>query len=96
VVGTNCPAPAFWLATDLDAIAIEFDIDGVAMLYPAAPGSSFQLGRRQDENLVAEAMQLTNTATKKEVIHLGLRELIRIAKLRAVRNHRGKFAGSVT
>ena len=44
-----------------------------------------------DEKLVIEAMELTKTRTKKEVIHLGLRELIRLARLGAVREHRGKF-----
>ena len=44
-----------------------------------------------DENLVAEAMAVTGTRTKKEVIHLGLRELIRLARLSQVREHRGKF-----
>jgi Arc/MetJ family transcription regulator len=44
-----------------------------------------------DEKLLAEAMQLTRARTKKEVIHLGLRELIRLARLRGVREHRGKF-----
>ena len=44
-----------------------------------------------DEMLVAEAMRLTGVSTKKEVIHLGLRELVRLARLRGVREHRGKF-----
>jgi Arc/MetJ family transcription regulator len=44
-----------------------------------------------DEKLLAEAMKLTGARTKKEVIHLGLRELVRSARLRAVREHRGKF-----
>ena len=44
-----------------------------------------------DEKLVIEAMELTKAKTKKEVIHLGLRELIRLARLRAAREHRGKF-----
>ena len=44
-----------------------------------------------DDNLVAEAMAVTGTRTKKEVIHLGLRELIRLARLSRVREHRGKF-----
>jgi Arc/MetJ family transcription regulator len=44
-----------------------------------------------DEKLLAEAMKLTGARTKKEVIQLGLRELIRLARLRAVREHRGKF-----
>jgi Arc/MetJ family transcription regulator len=44
-----------------------------------------------DEKLLTEAMELTRARTKKEVIHLGLRELIRLARLRAVREHRGKF-----
>jgi Arc/MetJ family transcription regulator len=44
-----------------------------------------------DEKLLAEAMELTRARTKKEVIHLGLRELVRLARLRAVREHRGKF-----
>ena len=44
-----------------------------------------------DEKLLAEAMELTRARTKKEVIHLGLRELVRLAWLRAVREHRGKF-----
>lgn len=44
-----------------------------------------------DEDLVAEAMHLTEAKTKKEVIHLGLRELIRLGRLRKVREHRGKF-----
>jgi Arc/MetJ family transcription regulator len=44
-----------------------------------------------DEALVTEAMRLTNAKTKKEVIHLGLRELVRLARLDRVRSHRGKF-----
>ena len=44
-----------------------------------------------DEALVAEAMRLTGTKTKREVVHLGLRELIRLARLRGVRAHRGQF-----
>jgi Arc/MetJ family transcription regulator len=44
-----------------------------------------------DEALVTEAMRLTKTKSKKEVVHLGLRELIRLTKLREVREHRGKF-----
>ena len=44
-----------------------------------------------DEKLLTEAMELTRARTKKEVIHLGLRELIRLARLRGVREHRGKF-----
>jgi Arc/MetJ family transcription regulator len=44
-----------------------------------------------DEKLLNEAMELTRARTKKEVIHLGLRELIRLAWLRGVREHRGKF-----
>lgn len=44
-----------------------------------------------DESLIAEAMRLTKAKTKKEVVHLGLRELIRLARLRRVREHRGKF-----
>jgi Arc/MetJ family transcription regulator len=44
-----------------------------------------------DEKLLTEAMELTRARTKKEVIHLGLRELIRLARLRAVREYRGKF-----
>lgn len=44
-----------------------------------------------DETLVAEAMRLTGVSTKKDVIHLGLRELVRLARLRGVREHRGKF-----
>ena len=44
-----------------------------------------------DEALVSEAMRLTKTKSKKEVVHLGLRELIRLAKLRKVRGHRGQF-----
>jgi len=44
-----------------------------------------------DEALVAEAMRLTGTKTKKEVVHLGLRELIRLARLHRAREHRGRF-----
>jgi Arc/MetJ family transcription regulator len=44
-----------------------------------------------DEKLLAEAMELTKTRTKKEVLHLGLRELIRLTRLRTAREHRGKF-----
>src|SRR5688572_1838144 len=44
-----------------------------------------------DDNLVAEAMRLTEAKSKKEVVHLGLRELIRMARLRKAREHRGKF-----
>jgi Arc/MetJ family transcription regulator len=44
-----------------------------------------------DEDLIAEAMRLTRVKTKKEVVHLGLRELIRLARLRRTSEHRGKF-----
>ncbi len=44
-----------------------------------------------DEALIAKAMRLTGIKTKKEVVHLGLRELIRNARLRKVREHRGQF-----
>lgn len=44
-----------------------------------------------DEKVLAEAMRLTRARTKREVVHLGLRELIRLAKLRKVREHKGKF-----
>lgn len=44
-----------------------------------------------DETLLAEAMRLTKAKTKKDVVHLGLRELIRLAGLRKVREHRGRF-----
>jgi len=44
-----------------------------------------------DEVLIAEAMRLTRVKTKKEVVHLGLRELIRLARLSRTREHRGKF-----
>lgn len=44
-----------------------------------------------DEALIAEAMRLTGVNTKKEVVHLGLRELIRLARLDGVQEHRGKF-----
>jgi len=44
-----------------------------------------------DEALIAEAMRLTGTKTKREVVHLGLRELIRLARLRRAREHRGRF-----
>lgn len=44
-----------------------------------------------DDTLVAEAMRLTGASTKKEVVHLGLRELIRLARLRGVREHKGRF-----
>ncbi len=44
-----------------------------------------------DEALIAEAMRLTGVNTKKEVVHLGLRELIRLARLHGAREHRGKF-----
>lgn len=44
-----------------------------------------------DESLLAEAMQVSGAKSKKEVVHLGLRELIRMARLRKVREHKGKF-----
>ncbi len=44
-----------------------------------------------DEALLAEAMRLTKAKTKKDVVHLGLRELIRLTRLRKVREHRGQF-----
>ena len=44
-----------------------------------------------DEALIAEAMRRTGTKTKKEVVHLGLQELVRMAQLRKVREHRGQF-----
>jgi Arc/MetJ family transcription regulator len=49
-----------------------------------------------DEKLLAEAMELTRARTKKEVIHLGLRELIRLARLGAVRELEAGFTGGVT
>jgi Arc/MetJ family transcription regulator len=44
-----------------------------------------------DEALVAEAMRLTGTKTKREVVHLRLCELICLARLRRAREHRGRF-----
>ncbi|MBI1993453.1 MAG: type II toxin-antitoxin system VapB family antitoxin [Deltaproteobacteria bacterium] len=44
-----------------------------------------------DEALITEAMRLTKAKTKKEVVHLGLRELVRLARLRKVREHKGRF-----
>lgn len=44
-----------------------------------------------DNTLVKEAMRLTGIKTKKEVVHLGLRELVCMARLRKVRKHRGNF-----
>ena len=44
-----------------------------------------------DETLVSEAMRLTGISTKKEVVHFGLQELIRLARLRGVREHKGRF-----
>ena len=44
-----------------------------------------------DEELLAEAMRLTRARTKREVVHLGLREVVRLARLRKVREHKGKF-----
>ncbi len=44
-----------------------------------------------DDSLIAEAMRLTKAKSKKEVVHLGLRELVRLARLKKVREHRGQF-----
>ena len=44
-----------------------------------------------DEALAAEAMRLTGIKTKREVVHLGLRQLIQLARLRRAREHRGRF-----
>jgi Arc/MetJ family transcription regulator len=49
-----------------------------------------------DEKLLTEAMELTRAQTKKEVIHLGLRELIRLARLRGLENIEASFTGGVT
>jgi Arc/MetJ family transcription regulator len=48
-----------------------------------------------DDNLVAEAMRLTEAKSKKEVVHLGLRELIRMARLRKGENIEANFTGKV-
>jgi Arc/MetJ family transcription regulator len=48
-----------------------------------------------DEKLLTEAMELTRARTKKEVIHLGLRELIRLPGYGESESIEGSFTGGV-
>jgi Arc/MetJ family transcription regulator len=43
-----------------------------------------------DDNLVSEAMALTGTKTKREVVHLALGELVRLRKKRELADLAGK------
>ena len=44
-----------------------------------------------DDELVNEAMRVTGEKTKTGVVHRGLRELVRIAGLRRMLEHRGQL-----
>lgn len=44
-----------------------------------------------DDQLVREAMDLTGLATKAGVVHLALKELVRLERLRRVRDLRGRL-----
>ena len=43
-----------------------------------------------DENILKEAMRLTNARTKKEVVNLSLRELVRRKKVESLKSRLGK------
>jgi len=44
-----------------------------------------------DDDLVQEAMQLTGVGTKAAVVHRALQELVRLERLRRVRDLRGRL-----
>jgi len=44
-----------------------------------------------DDELVREAMELTGVGTKAGVVHRALRELVRLERLRRVRDLRGRL-----
>ena len=44
-----------------------------------------------DDALMSDALRVTGVATKKEVVELGLRTLVRLKEQEAVRKHRGKL-----
>ena len=43
-----------------------------------------------DDRLMRDAMNATNLKSKKEVVHVALRELIRIRKQKSILKYRGK------
>lgn len=45
-----------------------------------------------DDKLVKEALRTTGLKTKREVVELGLRTLLRLVQQGRVRKHRGKLA----
>lgn len=44
-----------------------------------------------DDALMSDALRVTGVATKKEVVELGLRTLVRLKQQEAVRKHRGEL-----
>ena len=44
-----------------------------------------------DDQLMADAMRLTGIGTKREVVELALRVLLRIERQKDIRDFRGKF-----
>ena len=44
-----------------------------------------------DDDLMRDALRATGLGTKKEVVELGLRTLLRIRNQEEVRNHRGRL-----
>ncbi len=44
-----------------------------------------------DDSLMRDALRVTGVATKKEVVELGLRTLVRLKQQEAVRKQRGKL-----
>jgi Arc/MetJ family transcription regulator len=47
-----------------------------------------------DDELMAEAMEATGIKTKREVVELGLKTLLRLRRQQEVRRFRGKLAWS--
>ena len=45
-----------------------------------------------DDRLMEEALRLTGLKTKKEAVELGLKTLVRLNKLSAIKDFRGKLA----
>jgi len=44
-----------------------------------------------DDKLMAEAIKVTGASTKKEVVELGLKALVRLKKQQSIRGMRGKL-----
>lgn len=44
-----------------------------------------------DDELMAAALRATGATTKREVVELGLKTLVRLGKQREIRNYRGKL-----